>query len=71
MTIEDALKKLEEIATKLEAPELSLEEAITTFEEGLALATSIKDDLDKARLRVDQVIETAKGSFELAPLDPE
>jgi len=46
-----------------------LDDAIALFEEGLALASSIKDGLDKARLRIDEVIEKAKGSFELEPFD--
>ena len=71
MTIEDSLRKLEEITAQLEQSELPLDEAITLFEEGLALASSIKDGLDKARLRIDEVIEKAKGSFELEPLDVE
>ena len=69
MTIEDSLKKLEEITGKLEQSELPLDDAIALFEEGLALASSIKDGLDKARLRIDKVIEKAKGTFELEPLD--
>jgi exodeoxyribonuclease VII small subunit len=71
MTIEDALAKLEEITSRLEQAELPLEESIALFEEGLALATTIKTDLDKARLRIDQVIEKAAGTFELEPLEPE
>jgi len=71
MTIEDSLKKLEEITSKLEQSELPLDDAISLFEEGLALASSIKEGLDKARLRIDEVIEKAKGTFELAPLDAE
>lgn len=71
MTIEDSLKKLEEITAKLEQSELPLDDAISLFEEGLALASSIKEGLDKARLRIDEVIEKAKGTFELDPLDVE
>jgi len=71
MTIEDSLKKLEEITAKLEQSDLPLDDAISLFEEGLALASSIKEGLDKARLRIDEVIEKAKGTFELDPLDVE
>ena len=71
MTIEDSLKKLEEITSKLEQSDLPLDDAISLFEEGLVLASSIKEGLDKARLRIDEVIEKAKGTFELEPLDAE
>ena len=69
MTIEQALTKLEEITSRLEQAELSLDEALALFEEGLPLAASIKEDLDKAKLRIEQVIETTKGTFELEPFD--
>ena len=69
MSIEEALKKLEEITAALEQADLSLDEALALFEEGLPLAASIKEDLDKAKLRIEKVIETTKGAFELEPFD--
>ena len=69
MNIEEALKKLEEVTARLEQPDLSLEEALALFEEGLPLAASIKEDLDKAKLRIEKVIETTKGTFEIEPFD--
>jgi len=69
MNIEEALKKLEEITARLEQADLSLDEALTLFEEGLPLAASIKEDLDKAKLRIEKVIETTKDAFELEPFD--
>jgi exodeoxyribonuclease VII small subunit len=69
MNVEEALKKLEEITTRLEQAELSLDEALALFEEGLPLAASIKEDLDKAKLRIETVIERTKGAFELEPFD--
>jgi len=69
MKVEESLKKLEEITGKLERADLPLEEAIALFDEGLTLAASIKGALDEARLRVDRVIEKARGAFDLEPLD--
>jgi exodeoxyribonuclease VII small subunit len=69
MTIEEALAKLEEITRQLEKEELGLEEAITLFDEGLSLATSIKTQLEDAKLTVEQVLEKTKGTFTLEPLD--
>jgi len=69
VNIEQALKKLEEITARLEQADLPLDDALTLFEEGLPLATSIKGDLDKAKLRIEQVIESTKGVFELEPFD--
>ena len=67
--VEQALKKLEEITTRLEQADLSLDEALTLFEEGLPLAASIKQGLDEAKLRIDKVIETTKDAFDLEPFD--
>jgi exodeoxyribonuclease VII small subunit len=69
MNIEEALKKLEEITARLEEADLSLDEALVLFEEGLPLTASIKEDLDKAKLRIERVIEKTKGAFELEPFD--
>ncbi len=69
MTLEDQLKKLEEIAHKLESSELSLDEAITLFEEGIGLATSIREALTAAKLRIEAVVETAGDSFTIEPFD--
>jgi exodeoxyribonuclease VII small subunit len=69
MNIEEALKKLEETTARLEQADLSLDEALALFEEGLPLAASIKEDLDKAKLRIEKVIEATKGAFDLEPFD--
>jgi exodeoxyribonuclease VII small subunit len=61
MKIEQALAKLEEITAKLERGELPLDEAI-----GLA---ATKQQLDAARLRIDQVIEQAKETLSVEPFD--
>jgi exodeoxyribonuclease VII small subunit len=67
--IEQALAKLEEITAALERGELPLDEAIRLFEEGIALAAEAKHELDAARLRIDQVIEGAKGTLDVEPFD--
>jgi exodeoxyribonuclease VII small subunit len=69
MKIEQALAKLEEITATLERGELPLDEAIRLFEEGVALASEAKRDLDAARLRIDRVIEDAKGALTAEPFD--
>jgi exodeoxyribonuclease VII small subunit len=69
MKIEQALAKLEELTTQLERGELPLDEAIQLFEEGLALAAATKKELDAARLRIDQVVEQAKGTLSVEPFD--
>lgn len=69
MKIDEALKKLEQITKHLEENDLPLEKALRLFEEGLALATTIKSELDQAKLKIQQVMEKAKGVFSLEDFD--
>lgn len=69
MTIEEALQKLEQITSQLEKDELPLGEAMTLFEEGLALAAETKKELDGAKLRIEKAVEQVQGTFSLLPFD--
>lgn len=54
MSFEEALKKLEEVSKKLKSEDISLEEAIACYEEGIKYHRQCSDILDKA----DRKIET-------------
>lgn len=69
MNLEKNLKQLEDIAKKLESEELPLDEAISLFESGIVLATSIRTALNEAKLRIETVIEQANNTFAIEPLD--
>ena len=56
-TIEEALKRLEAVADKLEDPELDLDEAVRLYEEGLRLYEKCAKRLDAAELRITQLAE--------------
>jgi exodeoxyribonuclease VII small subunit len=56
-TIEEALKRLETIAEKLEDPELDLDEAVKLYEEGLVLYERCAKKLDAAELRITQLAD--------------
>ena len=71
MKIDESLKRLQEITKRLEGNDLPLEEALHLFEEGLALAATIKTELDRAKLKIQQVVEKAKGVFSLEDFDLE
>ncbi|MCH8496297.1 MAG: exodeoxyribonuclease VII small subunit [Balneolales bacterium] len=55
ISFEEALKKLEAIVTKLEAGEVSLEDSVTLYEEGMKLSKHCSEILEKAELRIDKV----------------
>ncbi|MDH5353515.1 MAG: exodeoxyribonuclease VII small subunit [Gammaproteobacteria bacterium] len=54
---EKSLEQLEKIVKRMEASELGLEESLSQFEKGIALARSCQDTLANAELRVEQLIE--------------
>ena len=56
-SIEEALKRLEAIADKLEDPDLDLDEAVRLYEEGLRLYERCAKKLDAAELRITQLAE--------------
>ena len=54
---EEALEKLENLVTKLESGELSLEDSMKSFEEGIKLTRLCQSQLAEAELKVKKLIE--------------
>jgi len=67
MTFEQAYNEMETIVQKLEAGNLSLEEAITLYQRGMALAERCNTQLDQAEL----TIKALAPSGELVDFDEE
>ncbi len=57
MSFEAALRRLEEIVSKLEKGELPLEQALQLFEEGMKLSKFLKEKLDEIELRIEKLVE--------------
>jgi len=53
---EEALDKLEEIVRRMEAGEMTMEESLKAFEEGIKLARFCTKKLDEADRRVDLLL---------------
>ena len=66
---EEALKKLEKIVEDLERGDLSLDEALKKYQEGIELSRLCSQRLENAKKRIDVLVKTKKGEFELKPLD--
>ena len=60
---ETSLKRLEEVVRKLEGGELSLEESLKAFEEGVKHAGFCARKLDEAEKRVELLLKQKDGSF--------
>jgi exodeoxyribonuclease VII small subunit len=57
---EEALKKLEKIVEKLNDQDISLEESVQLYEEGLKLSKICSETLEQAALKIEQ-IDSADG----------
>jgi exodeoxyribonuclease VII small subunit len=58
---EDAMKELEEIVKRLESGDLSLEESLKIFEEGIALSTYCFKKLEEAEKKISILIDDEGG----------
>ncbi|HET8705171.1 MAG TPA: exodeoxyribonuclease VII small subunit [Pseudomonadales bacterium] len=65
---EASLKALEEIVSKMESGDLSLEDSLNAFEQGVKLSRDCQSALEQAEQRVTQLIEK-NGKIESQPFD--
>lgn len=62
---ETALRDLEDIVEKLEAGDLSLDEALGAFEEGVLLVRQLGEKLTEVEKRVEVLTRDPSGLFQL------
>ena len=63
INFEDAMKKLEEIASELEKNDLELDKAVKKFEEGMELSKKCNEILEKAEKKITMLVSDADGNF--------
>ena len=68
---EFALARLEEIVGKLENANLSLDDAMKLFEEGVRLSRDCQKYLEQAEGKVEILLKKAGGEMAAEPFDPE
>lgn len=66
---EDRLTALEAVVERLERGELSLDDSVRLFEEGVKLSNACKAELEKAEGRIQVLVEGRAGEMETAELD--
>ena len=62
LTFEQALSELEGIVQKLEAGDVSLDEAINAYSRGIELKNQCQKRLEAARMRVEKIEFSSDGS---------
>ena len=67
MKFEDGIKRLEEIVGILDEGEVSLDEALNLFKEGLLLTKDLSKRLDEIEKKVEILIKKENGSVEKKP----
>lgn len=66
---EEALKKLEKIVGDLEDGNLSLDDALEKYSEGIGLSKICAKKLEAARKKVEILLKSEDGSIELKEFD--
>lgn len=67
LTYEQAFGELGETVEKLEAGGLTLEESLSLFERGQALAARCNEHLDEAKLKLERITPEGDIPLELGP----
>jgi exodeoxyribonuclease VII small subunit len=68
---EEQLTQLETVVERLERGDLSLDESVRLFEDGMKLSSACKKELEQAEGRVQVLVEGKGGKMQPADLDLE
>lgn len=66
-TFEESLTRLEEIVEKMERGDLSLDESLALFKEGVGLSQACIRQLDEAEKQIRKLVRLDNGKFALEP----
>jgi exodeoxyribonuclease VII small subunit len=70
-SFEERLTSLEAVVERLERGDLTLDESVRLFEEGVHLSNACKLELEKAEGRIQVLVETQGGGVQVAEMDLE
>jgi exodeoxyribonuclease VII small subunit len=71
IAFEQALERLETIVEELEGGELTLEESLDRYEEGIRLSRHLTRTLDAAEQRIERLVEGPGGEPATQPMELE
>ena len=66
---EEHLTQLESVVERLERGDLTLDESVRLFEEGMKLSQACKAELEQAEGRVQVLVEGKGGRMQVAEMD--
>lgn len=66
---EEALEALEKVVEKLESGELSLEDSLQAFEEGVGLVKYCNEKLVEVEKKIELLVKDKEGKLQLRPLE--
>jgi exodeoxyribonuclease VII small subunit len=66
---ENDLTQLETVVQQLERGELTLDESVRLFEEGMKLSQACREELEKAEGRIQVLVEAKGGKMQTADLE--
>ena len=69
LSFEDSYARLEQVIEKLEQGDLSLEESVALYEEGMQLAEHCGRELDDAELKVTQLLSAVAADIDRDQFD--
>jgi exodeoxyribonuclease VII small subunit len=67
---EDAMADLEKVVDRLESGELSLEESLGAFQEGIGLVQYCNQKLGEVERKIELLVKDRDGNLRLKDLDP-
>jgi exodeoxyribonuclease VII small subunit len=66
---EEALEALEKVVEKLESGDLSLEDSLQAFEEGVGLVKYCNEKLVEVEKKIELLVKDKEGKLQLRPLE--
>lgn len=61
LSFEELMEKLEEITAKLEKEQISLDDSVKLFEEGMNISKECNKKLEEAEKRITMLVESENG----------
>jgi exodeoxyribonuclease VII small subunit len=70
-SFEEQLTALESVVERLERGDLSLEDSVRLFEEGMKLSDACKKELEAAEGKIQLLVERGSGGMKMVEMDLE